>query len=112
MRERMHESEHRGDALPSHPTRDPKCKSPPSQRNSAPPPSHARSESRLYRKEVHNVTRDQLLALAAHIRRLCTAGDPHQLLLRQGIRGKDWLEAHAQPHELREIWRYGQEANT
>ena len=61
--------------------------------------------------EVHNVSRDQLFALAAHIDLLLCAGDRFQDLrddkTASGGSCVDWLLSNTCNHELLEVWRYG-----
>ena len=63
--------------------------------------------------EVHNVSRDQIICLAAHIPCLVVAGDPFQNLRfdRPGDCGSavEWLKANVQCHHQEESWRYGSE---
>ena len=63
--------------------------------------------------EIHNVSRDQLFSLAAHMDTLICAGDRFQDLRddkkASGGTCVDWLVANSKNHELVEVWRYGPE---
>ena len=63
--------------------------------------------------EIHNVSRDQLFSLAAHIDCLICAGDRFQDLrddkMASGGTSVDWLVHNTNSHEILEVWRYGPE---
>ena len=60
--------------------------------------------------EIHNVSRNQLLALASHMETLVVSGDEYQKMSYMDRMGGDclsWLRDHGVRHDLTEVWRYG-----